>query len=317
MTEMDFKQQTQHYLNAINLQLERTMDSLSDAPAGRLIEAMRYSLLGGGKRIRPILLLAAWELVQSHKAEKDAETPAKDEYCLALDLSLTVEMIHTYSLIHDDLPAMDDDKLRRGRPTNHIAFDEATAILSGDALLNLAFERMFSIAEKSGAAGLRAAMLIAERAGSRGMIAGQQLDLDAERSDETSGYSLDDLIKLQELKTGALIESAVLAGAALAGADESLIEALSVFSRNLGSAFQIRDDLLDNESTAEELGKTPGKDKASGKMTYVTLLGKEEAGRYLERTSARAERILQDLTKEGYDTAYLQALTAFLLVRSF
>lgn len=315
MTEAEFKRQTQQYYEAVNRQLERAMDELKEAPAPKLIEAMRYSLLGGGKRIRPILLLATWELVGSNTTDSGVSTAVKD-HGTVLELAQSLEMIHTYSLIHDDLPAMDDYELRRGRPTNHIAFDEATAILAGDALLNLAYEKMFRVCAQCGENGLKASTIIAKKSGSLGMIAGQQLDLDAEREEETDNYPVEQLQKLQELKTSALIEAAVLAGASLRGADDSLLQALIIFSRNLGLTFQIRDDLLDVEATAGEIGKTPGKDEAAGKITYVTLLGAVEARRYMERSSTRAKEVLSELSRTGYATEYLEALTEFLLVRS-
>lgn len=317
-TAKNFDHQTRQYHAAINRGLELRMDALEGKVAERLLSAMRYSLLAGGKRIRPILLLSTWEMVRS-QATQSGDLPAAQETAgepgPALDLALAIEMIHTYSLIHDDLPAMDDDDLRRGKPTNHKAYDEATAILAGDALLNLAYERMLQVAAEGGEAAWRAAQLIAKRAGAQGMISGQQMDLDAERRRDES-FGVEDLVRLQELKTGGLIEASVLAGATLAGADEYLQEALAAFSQNLGLAFQIRDDLLDVQASQEMLGKTPGKDVESGKMTFVTLLGTAEAERSLALATQRADGVLAELARGGYQTAYLGELTAFLLTRN-
>ncbi|HJU09327.1 MAG TPA: farnesyl diphosphate synthase, partial [Candidatus Binataceae bacterium] len=230
-----------------------------DRPAGRLIEAMRYSLLAGGKRLRPILALAACEAV-------GGKTRA------ALDYACALEMIHTYSLIHDDLPCMDDDDLRRGRPTNHKIFGEAIATLAGDGLLTDAFGLIASSAKSIAISPEVVVETIAElagAAGSGGMVGGQVIDLLAE------GRSLNqqELELLHSKKTGALFIASVCGGARLGGAGSVELQALRNYARALGLAFQVTDDLLDVEQTTEHLGKRSQKDSQRGKATYPSLLG--------------------------------------------
>lgn len=246
--------------------------SLSD----RLLEAMRYALLSPGKRLRPQLVFAAGVLTQ---AQADALTP----------FAVALELIHTYSLIHDDLPAMDNDALRRGRPTVHVQFDEATAILAGDALQALAFETLAAAAELELAQRLRLMALLAHASGAAGMVGGQALDIEAER--QLAPPCLADpvaaLERLHRGKTGALIEAAILGGA-LCGpkANRKLIGQLAPIAAQIGLAFQIVDDLLDHEGDAATLGKTPGKDARQGKQTFVTLLGPTAARQRLAELSA-------------------------------
>lgn len=239
--------------------LETTLPVEADAAAPRLASAMRYSTLGGGKRMRPLLVYAAAELTGGDIVDADA--------CAA-----AVELIHAYSLIHDDLPCMDDDTLRRGKPTCHVAYDEATALLAGDALQSLAFA---TLARSRHAAD--ACALLAGAAGLSGMAGGQQLDLDA------TGASLDvdALTRLHLLKTGALIRAAVQLGARCGRPlDEREAQALDRYARAAGLAFQVVDDMLDVEGSAATLGKTAGKDAAQHKATFVTLLGVAEARRH-------------------------------------
>ena len=221
----------------------------------RLHSAMRYAVLAGGKRIRPRLVYATGELF-------DSQHPALDAAAVA------VELIHGYSLAHDDLPAMDDDSLRRGRATVHVAFDEATAILAGDALQALAF-RVLAVAPADAETRSALVATLADAAGSLGMCGGQQLDMDA------TGGSLDQasLDRMHGMKTGALIRASVRMGGLIGGADAILLDRLDGFANVLGLAFQIRDDILDVESDAAQLGKTTGKDAAQDKATYVSLLG--------------------------------------------
>lgn len=229
----------------------------------RLHEAMRYAVLGDGKRLRPLLVYAAAQAV------RDTDTALM----AALDHgAAAVELIHAYSLVHDDLPAMDDDDLRRGRPTVHIAFDEATAILVGDALQTEAFH-LLTQAPATADARLAAVATLAKASGSRGMCGGQALDM------ATTGHqqSLEALAQMHRLKTGALIEASLLLGGHLAGADTAALNALQRVGAELGLAFQIRDDLLDAEADSTTLGKTAGKDRAQGKSTYVNLLGLDGA----------------------------------------
>ena len=237
--------------------LERALPAApSDAP--RLVEAMRYATLGGGKRVRALLAYAAGEFAGATPADVDAAAAA-------------VELIHAYSLVHDDLPSMDDDTMRRGRPTCHVAFGEATALLAGDALQSRAFE-VLAGARLRDAAG--ACLLLARASGAAGMAAGQAIDLDA------TGQALDErgLATRHRLKTGALIAAAVRLGAAsgpaLASDDE---RALDAYAASAGLAFQVIDDVLDVSATSAALGKTAGKDAARSKPTYVSLLGVEAA----------------------------------------
>ena len=271
--------------------LERQLTDLlpnPDGPEARLLEAMRYATLGGGKRFRPFLVVASADLFD---VPKD----------VSLRVAAAVEMAHTYSLVHDDLPCMDDDAMRRGKPSTHVAFDEATAVLAGDALLTLAFEVLAANSTHVDAE-VRAELVrgLAAAAGPRGMVAGQAIDLAAE------GQTLDlgAITRLQQLKTGALIGFCCEAGAILGRANPHKRHALKAYAHDLGLAFQIADDLLDAEGSAAETGKTTGKDAAAGKATFVALLGPEQAraqarmlaeqaGRHLDIFGARA-RLLQD-----------------------
>ena len=239
----------------VDAQLARTLaDAAPDAP--RLAEAMRHAVLLGGKRMRPLLVHASGHAV-------GLDDPA------ALDApAIAVELVHAYSLVHDDLPAMDDDTLRRGQPTVHVAFDQATAILAGDALQALAFD-VLAQAPASAEIRLRMLTVLANAAGARGMVAGQALDMAA--GGQHIGIAA--LERLHALKTGALIRASVQLGAIAASADAGQCRALDRFAQALGLAFQIRDDLLDVEADADTLGKTPGKDSAQGKATFPALLG--------------------------------------------
>ncbi len=244
---------------------EHTMDRLlpkGDSDEARVFEAMRYSSLGGGKRLRAFFVLAGATLF------KVAALPA-------LRTASAIEFLHAYSLIHDDLPAMDDDDLRRGKPSCHKQFDEATAILAGDALQALAFE-VLAHEDTHGDASVRAHLVseLARAAGAHGMVGGQMLDLLAETRPD---LSIGAITRLQRLKTGALISFSCTAGAILGKASDPMRSALSAYAHDVGLAFQIADDLLDIEGTAAEIGKTPGKDAAAGKATFVSILGLERA----------------------------------------
>jgi len=235
----------------------------------RLIEAMRYATLGGGKRLRPFLTMET-----ARALGRDDQGPRR--------AGAAVECVHAYSLIHDDLPAMDDDDLRRGRPTTHRAFGEATAILAGDALQGLAFEILADPATDRSAE-VRAALCagLARAAGLAGMVGGQMLDLDAEKS--TSPLSIKEIQLLQAMKTGALLAFSVEAGSRLAGASAKASAALSAYGRTIGAAFQIADDILDAEGDFVTLGKRTGKDAGRNKATLVGELGLEGARRELAR----------------------------------
>lgn len=265
-----------------------------DGPAQRLFEAMRYSLLAGGKRLRPVLALAACE----------AAGGAIDA---AMGFACAIEMIHTYSLIHDDLPCMDDDDLRRGRPTNHKVYGEAIAVLAGDALLTDAFAVLAgSMAPQS--AVIATVSELARAAGSAGMVAGQTIDL----LGEGRLMTVEELEYLHGKKTGALFIAAVRGGARLGGASEAQLGALETYARALGLAFQVIDDILDVESSAEQLGKRTGKDAVHGKNTYPGLLGLERS-----RTLAREleQRAHQALTGFDHRADPLRHLASFAVER--
>lgn len=254
------------YLREKSRRVEQALDACvsgwEDAPAG-MVEAIRYSLFAGGKRLRPALALGAAELVCGD------DVPAMPAAC-------AVEMVHTYSLIHDDLPAMDNDDMRRGRPTAHRVFGEATAILAGDALLAMAFDEI----TRTGS--LTAVRELARAAGVAGMAGGQYLDIQA----EGKTLPLDLLRDLHARKTGALITVSLRLGALLSGAEPDALRALTDYGRHLGLAFQIADDILDVEGDATLLGKSVGKDSANKKSTYPALVGMAEAKRLAE-TAAR------------------------------
>ena len=240
--------------------LQKVMES-EDEPERRLFDAMRYAALGGGKRLRPFLVMQGAGLFSvSRKA--------------AQRTAAAIELVHCYSLVHDDLPAMDDDDLRRGKPTVHKAFDEATAILAGDALLTLAFEVLaHPDTHTNPEVRCRLVAALARAAGAHGMVAGQMIDLSAAGRETDIG----EITRLQRLKTGALIGFACEAGAILGQAGESQHDALRGYAHDLGLAFQIADDLLDVEGTQEEVGKAVGKDADQGKATFVSILGPERA----------------------------------------
>lgn len=244
----------------VDAELERVFRELPFD--SRLVSAIRHSLMSGGKRLRPVLCIAAAEAVST-----GGQTV---EGVLAAGCSL--EMIHTYSLIHDDLPAMDDDDLRRGKPTCHKAFDEATAILAGDALLTMAFETLSSSArcpEAEHLRWLRIVSLVARAAGVNGMVGGQMADI----SSEGRRLTVESLRKMHKLKTGALIEASVCAGAILAGADRERFERLEEYAASIGLAFQVADDILNVEGDAGILGKAVGTDAKRKKNTYPSLMG--------------------------------------------
>jgi geranylgeranyl diphosphate synthase type II len=252
----------QAYLSARKAEVEAALDaSLAPERPESLREAMRYSLLAGGKRLRPILCLAACELAGGNPA-------------LAMPTAVALEMIHTMSLIHDDLPAMDDDDLRRGRPTNHKVYGEAVAILAGDALLTRAFEMV--ALRSPGVPPDRLLKVVAELslvAGAPGLVGGQVVDLESEGKQ----VDLETLEYIHLHKTGALLRACVITGALIAGADEARVASLRTYARGIGLAFQIVDDILDVTASSDVLGKTAGKDLIADKTTYPKLLGLEES----------------------------------------
>jgi len=245
---------------AVNQELDRLLPD-GDLPEARLFEAMRYASLGGGKRLRPFLVLASGQLFKVSRSS-------------ALRAGAAVEFVHCYSLVHDDLPAMDDDELRRGQPTCHIKFDEATAILAGDALLTLAFE-VLADPETHADPVVRCDLVtaLARAAGAAGMVGGQMFDLLAEKQQ----LDIAAITRLQRLKTGQLIAFACEAGAILGKASRQARQALHAYAHDLGLAFQITDDLLDTEGSEDVVGKKVGKDASAGKATFVSILGVDRA----------------------------------------
>ena len=263
-----------------------------------LIDAMQYSLMAGGKRIRPVLCLGAAEAVGG-KPEN------------ALTVACAIEMIHTYSLIHDDLPAMDNDGLRRGKPTCHIAFDEATAILAGDALLTLAFEVLSSAAIEGGDSAvkwLEVIRIIATAAGCRGMIQGQMLDM----ASEGGKLSVGELESMHSLKTGALIQASLHCGALIVDASAHQKQMLKNYARHIGLAFQVTDDILNVEGSPELMGKAIGTDQQHAKSTYPSILGLEASRKFAQQL---VQNGLQALEKFDKLADPLRALAAFIIER--
>jgi len=285
--------------NQVQADLDRLLPILDAAltlpfrqgEAQRLGEAMRYSLEAGGKRVRPVLCLLACEAVGG--------TPAQ-----ALPGALALEYVHTYSLIHDDLPAMDDDDLRRGRPTNHKVFGEGHAILAGDALLTEAFG-VLAAADLDPIRRAAALALLAEGAGWRGMAGGQALDLEGEK---IAVYDLDHLRLIHRLKTGALLRAALEIGAVLGGAKSAERSALRTFGEAIGLAFQIQDDILDATASDADLGKRAGKDAGRGKITYPSLLGLEGARKALDEATENALCQLVSLPNQNSLAAWARYL---------
>lgn len=266
----------------------------------RLAAAMRHATLGGGKRLRPFLTIETAKLFNVDAAA-------------ALETAIAIECLHCYSLVHDDLPAMDDDEVRRGMPTVWKAFDEATAILAGDALLTLAFE-ILAGEETHNDPAIRVRLLsgLAVASGAAGMVGGQQLDLEAEAGRGSGLHSLDGVAAIQTRKTGALIRFAAEAGAILGGAAEPERTAIGTYGEALGAAFQIADDLLDAEGEAATLGKAVRKDAAAGKATFVSVLGLDGARRQLTEMERRA---IEALAPFGPRAETLCAITRFVVRR--
>ena len=267
-----------------------------DMPS-RLRDSMLYSLHAGGKRLRPVLCLTCAELCGQQMRK-------------VLPFAAGIEMIHTYSLIHDDLPAMDNDDLRRGKPSNHKAFDEATAILAGDGLLTEAFSMMCR-AEAAPELVLRAIAVLAEAAGPSGMVGGQEWDMICTGGAE---ISLEELRRMQRMKTGALLRASCVCGALLANADASGLKAVGAFGSALGEAFQIADDILDVVSDTATLGKPVGSDAAQGKNTYPKLVGLERSRELARARAADAQASLKGFS--GKEAAFLRALAAYAVERA-
>jgi geranylgeranyl diphosphate synthase type II len=275
--------------------LDRLLPAESESPA-TIHEAMRYSVFAGGKRLRPILAIAAGEIFGADERE-------------LLPAACSLEMIHTYSLIHDDLPAMDNDDLRRGRPTNHIVYGEAIAILAGDALLTQAFRTLADCQSTDAGRKVRVFSEVAQAAGTtRALIGGQVLDIQFEGKPVT-GQQLEEI---HRAKTGALIRCAVRVGAILGGANERELAALTEYGEKAGLAFQVADDLLDETATSEELGKTAGKDATSHKATYTLLYGIDGARAMADRLCREAIDAVQRIDRE---TTVLKNIARFIVER--
>jgi geranylgeranyl diphosphate synthase, type II len=292
--------------------LERCLPSAPACPP-RVGEAMRYSLFAGGKRLRPMLALASAEAVAAVQ-----RAPAEGARALTMPVACALELIHTYSLVHDDLPAMDDDTLRRGRPTNHVVFGEGMAILAGDALLTEAFaliarepRRGDGVSDDTIAARkLRTLQIVAEAAGACGMVGGQAIDLEA--AGAAGRVDAEGLRAMHARKTGALIRASALAGAVMAGADDPHLYAMQRYGDELGLAFQIVDDILDVEGASHELGKTAGKDAAAHKPTYPALYGLD-ASRAM--AAACIERAADALRSQGLE-GQLPAIARWVIART-
>lgn len=289
------KEELKKRISVIDASLDKFLPARSN-PQSLIYNAMRYSLFAGGKRLRPILM---WETAKMCGGSWDDVEP----------FACAMEMIHTYSLIHDDLPAMDNDDLRRGMATNHIKFGEAEAILAGDALLNKAFEIVSSHKYKNPSLALKAISILSESSGTEGMIGGQVVDLISEDKD----ISLSQLQYIHLLKTGAIIRSACIIGGIMSGAVSEQIESIDEFAKNLGIAFQIRDDILDVIGTESELGKPIGSDEECHKNTYVSICGIEESKKLVIEFSDKAKNAL---SRFGEKAEFLLMLADYLINRN-
>jgi len=286
-------------LTRIGEDIDSSFDALlplANDPRDRLIEAMRYAAIGGGKRLRPLLVLATASLFGADRA-------------MAIRVGTAIEAIHVYSLIHDDLPCMDNDALRHGKPTLHVAFDEATAVLAGDALHDFAFE-VLSDPNLSGDPFVRIELVrtLALASGMNGMAGGQMMDIAA----ETASFDLPTVTRLQQLKTGALLSAAVEMGAIIGRIPAEGRSHLRGYARDIGLAFQIADDLLDAEGDEEAAGKALRKDEQAGKETFLSLLGPERAR---EQAQMLVEQAVQFLSSYGEEADLLRALAWFIVER--
>ena len=299
LNKSQFMEELQQKVEHINNVLEKFLP-VEEGQQRIIFEAMNYSVRAGGKRLRPILMEETYHMFGGSSAVIEPFMAA-------------IEMIHTYSLVHDDLPAMDNDEYRRGKKTTHAVYGEAMGILAGDALLNLAYEtaaKAFDM-EVADTRVARAFAVLAKKAGVYGMVGGQVVDVESEKFDDCS-ITREKLDFIYRLKTGALIESSMMIGAILAGASSDEVSRVEQIAAKLGLAFQIQDDVLDVTSTLEVLGKPVGSDEKNNKATYVTFEGLDKAVSDVERISKEAEEQLDDL---GYDDAFLKELFEYLIHR--
>jgi geranylgeranyl diphosphate synthase type II len=280
----------------INVALEKILHD--SQPSEPIVQAMKYLLMADGKRIRPVLCLAAAEAVGGKPQT-------------VLPAACALEIVHTYSLIHDDLPAMDNDDLRRGKPTCHVAFDEATAILAGDALLTLAFQVLSSVqftGENQASGWLKVIHIISTATGYQGMIRGQMLDM----ASEGQHLTVDELKSMHALKTGALIEASLLCGALLADARKHQLEILKTYAQNIGLAFQVTDDILNVEGNPKEMGKAVGTDQLREKSTYPAILGLETSRQFAKNLVEKALQALEIFDKKAEP---LRGLATYIIDR--
>jgi len=286
------------YLSSKRKQINLALNSIFANTSNKIVKAMKYSLMAGGKRIRPVLCIAAAETVGGQSQD-------------VINAACALEMIHTYSLIHDDLPAMDNDDIRRGQPTCHVAFDEATAILAGDALLTLAFEVLSStefVQDNHVRNWMNVIHTIATAAGYKGMIEGQMQDM----AGEGHLLCLEDLENMHALKTGALIEASVTVGAILGKGSPDQIQQLKTYSKNIGLAFQVTDDLLDVEGDPNVMGKDAGSDQARSKSTYPALLGIEQSKQFAKKLVNNALKALDYFDNKAHP---LRAIAYYIVDR--
>ena len=286
------------YLSSKRVQINEVLDSIFANTSSKIISAMKYSLMAGGKRIRPILCIAAAEAVGGQSQD-------------VIRAGCAIEMIHTYSLIHDDLPAMDNDEIRRGQATCHVAFDEATAILAGDALLTLAFEMLSSmefIRENHVIDWMKVIHTISTAAGYKGMIEGQMQDM----ASEGDLLCLEDLENMHALKTGALIEASVTVGAILGKGSIHQVQQLRTYAKCVGLAFQVTDDLLDVEGDPNVMGKNVGSDQARSKSTYPALMGTEQSKQFAKKLVNNALKALDYFDNKAHP---LRAIAYYIVDR--
>ncbi|AOZ95926.1 polyprenyl synthetase family protein [Butyrivibrio hungatei] len=306
MKSEDFESRLKERVSEVENILKKYLPK-EEGYAKTVIEAMNYSLLAGGKRLRPIMMMESYRLF----AGEDADLKTIEPFMAAM------EMIHTYSLVHDDLPAMDNDEYRRGRKTTHAVYGAGMATLAGDGLLNLAFETAIAGSVSDSFDGqkryLKALKVLATKAGIYGMVGGQCADIVAEnRTDIPDEEMKDTLSYIDENKTGALIESSLMIGAILGGADDNAVQAIEKAGSNVGVAFQIQDDILDIVGNQEELGKPIGSDEKNGKSTYVSLYGMEGASSKVKELSDEASEIL---CNHGFKNTFLDELFQYLIYR--
>jgi geranylgeranyl diphosphate synthase type II len=299
-TEMNFIEELNHLSVLIDKYLAKYFEQYDDPFENNILESMRYSLFAGGKRIRPVLSLSTAKLLSGSLDD-------------IMPFAAAIEMIHTYSLIHDDLPSMDDDDYRRGKLTNHKVFGEAMAVLAGDCLLNEAYELLMQTALNAGNKmkhALDAAYFIASAAGKSGMISGQVIDMESE--DKT--VSFETLKQMYRRKTGALLKASVIAPAFYFNVPASIMDALNEYADGIGLAFQIKDDILDVESSTEELGKPVGSDEKNKKTTYVTLFGLNEAKNKL---STAVKKAVDAIMPFGEKAWFLKEMAFYIEKRAY